>query len=140
MDIKQAAERWEVSEATAKNICANMQIDTNNIPDDLVPVLKFDYLSDDPHSLYLIILGVIANTHLDLEGIDQSTLETCLEELREKELIVAKNSRPEDSNDYHDYIISANREEFYNWNGCKTASDLSLFKKVISVLTRMLHL
>ena len=141
MNIRQAAGRWEVRKKTAKKICRNMQVDPKNIPDDLAPVFLYDGHQEDPHGLYLAILDVIANTHLDLDGIDRETVATCLTQLRDENLIVAKDGRPSDSGDYHDYIVTPDRERFYEWYGSKAKSDASrdLMKRVNSMAARIIR-
>ena len=138
MNVKQAAERWEIKESYAKKICANMQVDPENIPEDLVPVYVPDKNEADPHILYLALLNVIMNTHLELEGIDPQAMETCLAELRKENLIVAKNGRPANSSDYHDYILSPDRERFYNWYGTKTKNNtqIDLLKRILRFLLK----
>ena len=69
-----------------------------------------------------------------MEGIDDVTMETCLAELRREKLIVAKNGRPADSGDYHDYILSPDRENFYRWYDCRTRSSMGFMKKILSSL------
>ena len=134
MNKKQAAERWEVSEKTVKKICEHMHVDIDNIPEDLKPVYVPDKYKNDAHRRYIYILDVIANTHLELEGIDSETLQTCMEELKKENLIVLKNGKDPDSLDYHDYIISPDRVKYYKWCGVKTSGSMNLLKKILALI------
>ena len=137
MDVKAAAERWEVSEKTAKEICEYMQVDIENIPEDLVPVWTPQKYGDDPHRFYLAILDVVMNTHLELEGIDPAAMAACLIQLQEQKLIVPKNGRPSDSGDYRDYILSPYRDRFYSWHDCRTKGSVSILKTLLSLISRI---
>ncbi len=134
MNKKQAAERWEVSIKTVKKICDHMHLDIKNIPEDLIPVYVPDKYNYDAHRLYIHIMDVIVNTHLELEGIDPETLDTCIEELKKENLIVLKNGRDPESLDYHDYIISPDRERYYQWCSTKDSHSMNLLKKIGSML------
>ena len=70
-----------------------------------------------------------------LEGIDADIVATCVEQLTAAGLIVLKHGRPKDSIDYHDYMVSANRTEFYNWQSSKTKNKIELITPVISEVT-----
>ena len=127
MNRKQAASRWEVSEYEVRKICKHMNLDSKNIPENTIPI----YIPDgrykkDPHRFYIFILDVIINTHLELEGIDADIIVTCLEQLKAAGLIVLKHGRFKDSIDYHDYMVSASRTEFYNWQSAKTKNKIEL--------------
>ena len=52
------------------------------------------------------------NTHRELGETDPVLMETCLEQLRKENLIVAKNGRDQESVDYRDYVISGDRQGF----------------------------
>lgn len=133
MNIKQAATRWEVSDYEVKKICRHLGISTRDIPDDTIPV----YLPDkrykrDPHRFYVFVLDVIINSHLELEGIDYDITATCVNQLRNAGLIVLKYGRAADSVDYHDYMISANRAEFYSWKDAKMKNKIEMITPIIS--------
>ena len=136
MNKKQASSRWEVSEYQVRKICKHMNLDSKNIPDDTIPI----YIPDrrykrDPHRFYIFVLDVIINTHLELEGIDADTIATCVEQLNTAGLIVLKHGRLIGSIDYHDYMVSANRVEFYNWKSAKMKNKIELITPVISAVT-----
>ena len=136
MNKKQASSRWEVSEYEVSKICKLMHLDPKNIPEDTIPI----YIPDgrykkDPHRFYIFILDVIINTHLELEGIDTDIVAICVEQLKAAGLIVLKHGRPKDSIDYHDYMVSANRTEFYNWQSAKIKNKIELITPVISAVT-----
>ena len=114
-----------------------MEVDPDRIPEDLIPVCTPDRYRDDPHRLYLAILDVIMNEHLALEGIDPATLATCLSQLREENLIVLKNGRPEDSGDYHDYMPSPDRNRFYSWHNSRSKDSISILKTLVSLFARL---
>jgi len=136
MNKKQASRRWEVSENEVRKICKHMNLDSKNIPDDTIPIYIPDgRYTKDPHRFYIFILDVIINTHLELEGIDADIIATCVEQLRVAGLIVLKHGRPTDSIDYHDYMVSANRVEFYNWKSAKIKNKIELITPVISAVT-----
>ena len=134
MNLKQAAARWEVTEKTARRLCARMQVDPEDIPDDLRPVYTADRYSNDPHREYLELLDVIMNTHLDLEEGDPAVRKTCLEQLRRENLIVAKNGRDPESDDYHDYILSPDKEKYYAWYESRTKDSLNILRRILSAL------
>ena len=135
MNKKQAAERWEVSEYQVGKICKHMGINPKSIPEDTIPV----YIPDkrykaDPHRFYIFVLDVIINTHFQLEGIDNDIVETCVEHLKQAELIVLKHGRSNGSLDYHDYIISPNRELFFNWKNAKMKFKLEMINPIVSAI------
>ena len=135
MTIKQAAARWEVSEYVVKKICKHMNVDIKNIPENTIPI----YIPDgrykkDPHRFYVFVLDVIINSHLELEGIDPDIIATCVEQLSATGLIVLKHGRAVDSVDYHDYMVSANRVEFYNWRDAKMKSKIEIITAVVSAV------
>ena len=134
MNVQQAAARWEVTEKTAKRLCRRMQVDPENIPDDLRPIYTGDQYRGDPHRVYLELLDVIMNTHLDLGEIDPAVMKTCLEQLRKENLIVAKNGRDPESDDYHDYILTPDKEKYYAWRESKTKGSLNLLKRILQLL------
>ncbi|MBO5497111.1 MAG: hypothetical protein J5967_06860 [Oscillospiraceae bacterium] len=134
MDVQQAAVKWEVTEKTAKRLCRRMQVDPENIPEDLRPVYTGDQYGDDPHRIYLELLDVIMNTHLDLAETDPVVMKTCLEQLRKENLIVAKNGRDPESEDYHDYILTPDKDKYYAWHESKTKGSLSLLKRILQLL------
>ena len=134
MNLKQAAARWEVTEKTARKLCERMQVDPENIPEDLRPVYTGDQHAIDPHRAYLELLDVIMNTHLDLEEGDPDVRRTCLEQLRKENLIVAKNGRDPESDDYHDYILTPDKEKYYAWYDSKTKDSLNFLKRILSTL------
>ena len=136
MNKKQAAERWEVSEYQVRKICKHMGINPKNIPEDTIPV----YIPDkrykvDPHRFYIFVLDVIINTHYQLEGIDNDIVETCIENLKQAELIVLKHGRSIDSLDYHDYLISPNRELFFNWKNANIKCKLEMIKPIVAAIS-----
>lgn len=136
MNKKQAAKKWEISEYQVGKICKYMNLDSKHIPEDTIPI----YIPDrrykkDPHRFYIFILDVIINTHLELERIDADIIATCVEQLNAAGLIVLKHGRPKDSIDYHDYMVSANRTEFYNWQSTKTKNKIELITPAISAVT-----
>lgn len=134
MNVQQAAARWEVTEKTAKRLCERMQLDPENIPEDLRPVYTCDRYGDDPHRVYLELLDVITNTHLDLSEIDPDVTKTCLEQLRKENLIVAKNGKDPESDDYHDYILTPDKEKYYAWHESKTKGSLNVLRRFLSLL------
>ncbi|MBO5551106.1 MAG: hypothetical protein J5966_04025 [Lachnospiraceae bacterium] len=100
MNTAEASKAWEVTVIEVGQICEQMGIDADNIPDDTVPVYVPDrYYEDDPHRYYIYLLDVISNTHMELKGFDQNILETCVEQLKEKKLIVLKRGANADSLD-----------------------------------------
>ena len=133
MNKKQAATRWEVTEWYVTKICKHMHIDSKNIPEETIPV----YIPDkrytaDPHRFYVFVLDVIINSHLELEGIDTDIIMTCVEQLRTVGLIVLKHGRDGASLDYHDYIVSTNRTELYNWQSAKMRSKIEMITQILS--------
>ena len=137
MNLQQAAARWEVTEKTAKKLCENMQVDPENIPDDLRPVYKSDKYGEDPHRVYLELLDVIMNTHLDLGETDPAVVKTCLAQLRKENLIVAKNGRDPESDDYHDYILIPDKEKYYAWYESRTKDTMKLLRRLLSLIRRL---
>lgn len=137
MNIQQAAARWEVTEKTARKLCERMHADPENIPDDLRPIYVADRYRDDPHRLYLELLDVIMNTHLDLGETDPVVLQTCLAQLRKENLIVAKNGRDPESGDYHDYILTPDKEAYYTWYESKTKDNLSILRRILALIRRL---
>lgn len=133
MDIRQASHKWEITEKEVRMICNEMGIDAKNIPDDTVPVYIPDsYYADNPHRYYVYLLDVISNTHMELKGIDQVILETCVKELKEHNLIILKNGADPDSLDYHDYMISAERVLYNEWWNANIKDGISFLDKIIS--------
>ena len=133
MNRTQASRVWEMSEDEVKTICQEMGIDADNIPDDTVPVYVPDrFFESDPHRYYIYLMEVISNTHMDIRGIDKNILETCVEQLKEKKLIVLKKGADPDSLDYHDYLLSADRSLFHEWYSYIMKDHMSLIDKVIS--------
>jgi hypothetical protein len=84
------------------------------------------------HGFYVFVLDVIINSHLELEGIDPDIIATCVEQLRDAGLIVLKHGRTAGSVDYHDFMVSANRTEFYNWKDAKMKSKIEMITPVVS--------
>lgn len=133
MNVKRAASLWEVSESMVRKICKQMQLDPKNIPEDTIPVYIPDKrYTKDPHRFYVFVLDVIINSHLELEGIDPDIIATCVEQLRDAGLIVLKHGRTAGSVDYHDFMVSANRTEFYNWKDAKIKSKIEMITPVVS--------
>lgn len=136
MRLKQAANKWEVPLSVARNICKDMSVDPQNIPESLKPVYHRDKrYTKNPHRYYVFLLDVISNTHLELEGIDNDILETCVEQLRNEGLIVLKRGKPIDSFDYHDFIISPQREIFYNWQNYGIKKKIELLTPIVQAFT-----
>ena len=136
MNKKQAATRWELSEYEVGKICKHMHLDPKNIPENTIPV----YIPDgrykkDPHRFYVFVLDVIINSHLELEGIDPDITATCIEHLKEAGLIVLKHGRSVGSIDYHDYMVSALRTEFYSWKDAKMKSKIELITPIVSAVS-----
>ena len=137
MNKKQAAKKWEVSEYQVKKICKHMGIPTRSIPEDTIPIYIPDgRLKADPHRFYLFVIDVIINTHLELESIDKDIVETCVENLRKAGLIVLKRGKEDSSVDYHDYMISTERELFYNWKSAKTKNKIEMITPLLSAVTK----
>ena len=133
MNAKQAARAWEVSETEVERICEEMELDSDEIPEDTVPVYVPDRIYEsNPHRYYIYLLEVIANTHLEIRGVDKSILETCVGQLKEKKLIVLKTGADPDSLDYRDYVLSAERSLFYEWYTYLTKDHMTLIDKIIS--------
>ena len=133
MTLTQAARAWEVSENEVETICKAMGLDTDNIPEDTVPVYLPDPLYEgNPHRFYLYLMDVIANTHMEIKGMDQSVLETCVAQLKEKKLIVLKAGAHPESLDYRDYVISADRALYNDWVNSHIKASVSFIDKVIS--------
>ena len=134
MNTAQASRAWELSEMDVINICKEMGIDPDNIPDDTVPVYVPDSMyEDNPHRHYIYLLDVIANTHMEIKGVDRTILETCVAQLKEKKLIVLKIGADPDSLDYHDYIISAENALLNEWTGALVKESISFLDKILSV-------
>ena len=76
--------------------------------------------------------NMIINSHLVLEGIDPDIIATCVEQLRDTGLVVLKHGRAVGSVDYHDYMVSANRAEFYNWKDAKMKSKIEMITPLVS--------
>ncbi len=133
MNTTQAARAWELSEKEVRTICKEMGLDADNIPDDTVPVYVPDPLYEsNPHRYYLYLLDVIANTHMEIQGIDKNNLETCVAQLKEKKLIVLKTGADPDSLDYHDYLMSAERAIYNDWYNSIIKDSMNLIEKIIS--------
>ena len=133
MNKAQAARAWELSEKEVRTICKEMDLDADNIPDDTVPVYVPDPLYEsNPHRYYLYLLDVIANTHMEIQGIDKNNLETCVAQLKEKKLIVLKTGADKDSLDYHDYIISADVEAYNGWYNSLVKDSMSFMDRIVS--------
>ncbi len=109
-----------------------MHLDAENIPEDTVPVYlpdRFHYT--DPHRYYIYLLDAISNTHVEIQGIDKNTLETCVAQLKEKKLIVLKQGADPDSLDYHDYLMSAERATYNEWYGSLMKESMSAIDRII---------
>ena len=133
MNKAQASRAWEVTEDEVEIICKEMGINADNIPDDTVPVYVPDkYYKTDPHRYYIYLLDVISNTHLELKGIDQTILETCVAQLKEKKLIILKRGAKPDSLDYHDYVLSAERALYTEWYSHLIKDGMSMIDKILS--------
>ena len=139
MNTPQASRAWEVSEKEVHLICKEMGIEPNDIPDDTVPVYVPDRAYEDkqhsyPHRYYIYLMDVIANTHMELKGIDNVVLETCVAQLKEKGLIILKAGADRDSLDYHDYLVSADRDIYNDWYDSTIKNSVSLLGKLISIV------
>lgn len=133
MNKAQASRAWEISESDVERVCREMGIDAENIPEGTVPVyVPNELYASDPHRYYTYLLEVIANTHMDIKGIDKAALETCVEQLKEKKLIVLKKGAAPDSLDYHDYLLSADKAVFYEWDSHFMKNNFSFIEKIIS--------
>ena len=135
MNRKQASIDWEVSPRQVDKICKYMEIPSNNIPDDTIPVYLPDMrYKSDPHRFYIFVLDVIINTHLELVTVDKNTRETCVEQLKRAGLIVLKHGKNKSSVDYHDYMISPDRDLFYGWKNAKMKAKLEMIRPVMSAV------
>lgn len=133
MNASQAACAWEISEKQVKMICKKMGISADHIPDDTMPLYVPGQLYEtDPHRYYVYLLEVIANTHMEIKGIDKNILETCVAQLKEKKLIVLKRGSDPDSLDYHDYLLSAETALYNDWYGDLMKPSMSLIDKILS--------
>lgn len=133
MNLEQAARAWEVSENEAERICKAMGLDADNIPEETIPVYLPDPMYEgNPHRYYLYLMDVIANTHMEIKGMDQSVLETCVAQLKEKKLIVLKTGADPESLNYRDYVISADRALYNDWVNSHIKASVSLIDKIIS--------
>lgn len=133
MNTAQASRAWEISEKEVRLICKEMGLDADNIPEETVPVYVPDRLYEsNPHRYYLYLLDVISNTHMEIKGIDKTILETCVAQLKEKKLIVLKTGADLDSLDYHDYLMSAERDIYNDWYNSLIKDSVSLIEKIIS--------
>ena len=98
-----------------------------------VPVYVPDrFYESDPHRFYIYLLDVISNTHMEIKGIDNSILETCVAQLKEKKLIALKAKADADSLDYHDYVISADRAVYNEWYGAMIKHSVTVLDKLSS--------
>lgn len=136
MKAKEASERWEVSNYQVRKICKHMGLDSRNIPEDTEPVyIRDKRYKKNPFRFYIFVLDVIINTHLKLEDIDEDIIETCVEQLRDLGLIILIRGRKKRSVNYRDYIISPNKELFYNWNDYNVKRKLELLSPIISAVS-----
>ena len=134
MNVTQASRKWELSENEVRAICKEMGLDATNIPDETVPVYVPDPLYEsNPHRYYLYLLDVIANTHMEIKGIEKNSLETCVAQLKEKKLIVLKTGADPDSLDYHDYLMSAERDVYNEWYNSLVKDSMNLIEKIVSL-------
>ncbi len=137
MNRTQASRAWEMPESEVKRICGEMGIDSDNIPDDTVPVYVPDrFCKTDPHRYYIYLLDVIANTHMEIRGIDKSILETCVAQLKEKKLITLKIGADPASLDYHDYLLSPEIGLYNDWYGSLMKDSMSLIDKIVSLFKK----
>ena len=133
MNTAEAAKAWEMTEIEVGQICEQMGIDADNIPDDTVPVYTPSrFFQADPHRYYIYLLDVISNTHMELKGFDQNILETCVEQLKEKKLIVLKRGANPDSLDYHDYLMSADKALYNSYYDAFVKDNMSILEKILS--------
>ena len=133
MNRAQASRAWEISEDDVKKVCEKMGIDADNIPDGTVPVyLPNPVYETDPHRYYFYLLEVISNTHMEIKGIDEKILETCVAQLKEKKLIVLKQGTDPDSLNYRDYLLSADRALFNEWYNSLVKDSMSVIEKIMS--------
>ena len=134
MNVAQASRAWEITENEVRMICKEMGIETDNIPDDTVPVYVPDrYYEDNPHRYYIYLMDVISNTHMEIRGIDKAILETCVAQLKEKKLIVLKTGADPDSLDYRDYLVSAERDVYNEWYNSLIKNSMTLMDKIVSL-------
>lgn len=134
MNVAQASRAWEITENEVRMICKEMGIETDNIPDDTVPVYVPDrYYEDNPHRFYIYLMDVISNTHMEIRGIDKAILETCVAQLKEKKLIVLKAGADRDSLDYRDYLVSAERDIYNEWYNSMIKNSMTLMDKIVSL-------
>ena len=134
MNVAQASRAWEITENEVRMICKEMGIETDNIPDDTVPVYVPDrYYEDNPHRYYIYLMDVISNTHMEIRGIDKAILETCVAQLKEKKLIVLKAGADRDSLDYRDYLVSAERDIYNEWYNSMIKNSMTLMDKIVSL-------
>ncbi len=134
MNVAQASRAWEITEKEVRMICKEMGIETDNIPDDTVPVYVPDrYYEDNPHRYYIYLMDVISNTHMEIRGIDKAILETCVAQLKEKKLIILKAGADRDSLDYRDYLVSAERDVYNEWYNSLIKNSMTLIDKILSV-------
>ena len=133
MNVTEASHKWEISEKEVDKICREMGIDADNIPDETVPVYLPDRLyEENAHRYYIYLLDVISNTHMEIKGIDKDILETCIEQMKEKKLIVLKTGADKDSLDYHDYIMSADVEAYNGWYNSLVKDSMSFMDRIVS--------
>ena len=133
MNRAQAARAWEMTEGEAARICGEMGLDPDNIPEDTVPVYVPDeFCRTDPHRYYVCLLEVIANTHMEIRGVDRKILETCVAQLKEKKLIVLRIGADPDSLDYHDYLLSPERGLYDEWYASLMKGSMSFLDKILS--------
>ena len=133
MKVKEARDCWEVSIYQVRKICKYMGLDPKNIPKDTEPVyIRDKRYRKNPFRFYIFVLDVIINTHLRLVDIDEDIIETCVEQLRDLGLIILKRGRKKKSVDYRDYIISPNKELFYNWSDYNVKRKLELLAPIVS--------
>lgn len=134
MNVAQASRAWEITEKEVRMICKEMGIETDNIPDDTVPVYVPDrYYEDNPHRYYIYLMDVISNTHMEIRGIDKAILETCVAQLKEKKLIILKAGADRDSLDYRDYLVSAERDIYNEWYNSMIKNSMTLMDKIVSL-------
>lgn len=130
MNKKEAAAAWHVSEREVKRICKHMKIDCANIPEDTKPVFVPDkWEALDPYRFYTYTLAVIENPALHLEGMDSLVLESCVTQLCKAGLIVLKKGADPSSADYRDYVISADRQKYYDWVGISSRQKIGMVEE-----------
>ena len=134
MNAAQASRAWEISEKEVRTICKEMGLEADNIPDDTVPVYVPErFYEDNPHRYYIYLLDVIANTHMEIRGVDRAILETCVAQLKEKKLIVLKEGAAPDSLDYRDYVMSAERDIYNEWYNALIKNSMTLMDKILAI-------